>query len=248
MAKNSKIEWTDHTFNPWWGCDRVSPACDDCYAAAWAHRLGMDHLWAGDRRFFGDAHWAEPLKWDRQARESGVTERVFCASMADVFDNHPAVEPHRQRLWNLIRSTQNLIWLLLTKRIGLAEQAIPRDLVGDPRIWIGATIVTEKEARRDIHKLQDIDAYVRFLSCEPLVEEIRPNLDGIGWVICGGESGRKARPLEPQWAVDLLERCREHKAAFFMKQGSQANWGAGFKDINTFPPELRVREFPATVL
>src|SRR4051812_9666266 len=114
MAKNSKIEWTHHTFNPWWGCDRVSPACKHCYAETWAHRLGFD-LWAKDapRRMLSDAYWRQPLTWNDEAQVTRSRARVFCASMADVFENRPDLNASRARLWSLIESTPNLDWLLL---------------------------------------------------------------------------------------------------------------------------------------
>ena len=104
MAKNSKIEWTDHTFNPWWGCTKISPGCDFCYAEAWAHRLGAV-TWGAHaaRRFLSDAHWKEPLRWNRDAAKAGQRRRVFCASMADVFENRPELAMWRDKLWELIR-------------------------------------------------------------------------------------------------------------------------------------------------
>src|ERR1043166_782056 len=117
MGANSAIEWTDHTFNPWWGCVKVSPACDFCYAEVWGRRLGKG-VGGKDapRRFFADAHWNEPLRWNRAAAKVGIRRRVFCASMADVFEQRDDLNPQRERLWKLIDSTPNLDWLLLTKR------------------------------------------------------------------------------------------------------------------------------------
>src|SRR5688500_18924379 len=117
MGKNSKIEWTNHTFNPWWGCTRVSAACKHCYAEAWAKRVGKK-VWGpkAPRRFFGDAHWAGPLKWNREAEEGGIRARVFCASMADVFEARKDLQEPRAQLWKLIEKTPHLDWLLLTKR------------------------------------------------------------------------------------------------------------------------------------
>ena len=98
MAKNSSIEWTDNSFNPWWGCRRVSPACDRCYAAAFSKRVGSVGWVSGAFRTFGEKHWSEPLTWDRKARAADRRERVFCASMADVFDaeapSHERAKPH----------------------------------------------------------------------------------------------------------------------------------------------------------
>ena len=104
-------------FNPWWGCSRVSPACQHCYAETFAHRYGHD-IWGkdSDRRFFGDKHWNEPLRWNRKAEADGVRRRVFCASMADVFEARADLDEPRARLWELIAETPWLDWLLLTKR------------------------------------------------------------------------------------------------------------------------------------
>src|SRR5712671_6808752 len=117
MAKNSSIEWTDHTFNPWWGCSKVSPGCNNCYAETWAKRVG-EKIWGKDepRRFFTDKHWDEPLKWNDEALSSGTRRRVFCASMADVFEQRTDLNPWRARLWKLTEETPKLDWLLLTKR------------------------------------------------------------------------------------------------------------------------------------
>ena len=123
MARDSAIEWTGHTFNPWWGCTKVSPACDHCYAEAWAKRTGFD-VWGADapRRRLGDDYWNQPLRWDQDAAQSGRRARVFCASMADVFEWDRALDNLRERLWTLIESTPNLDWLLLTKRPHLARR------------------------------------------------------------------------------------------------------------------------------
>src|SRR4051812_43802331 len=117
MAKDTKIEWTDSTFNPWMGCVRMSPACKHCYAETIASRFGLAEWGARvPRRFFGEDHWREPLRWDRAAQRDGSRRRVFCASMADVFEDRRDLDPWRVRLGELIASTPNLDWLLLTKR------------------------------------------------------------------------------------------------------------------------------------
>lgn len=109
MAKDSGIEWTHHTFNPWWGCVKLSPACRHCYAESWARRVGMD-LWGGDapRRFFSENHWREPLRWNLEAERLNVRARVFCASMADVFEPRIDLDPWRKKLWHLIEKTPHL--------------------------------------------------------------------------------------------------------------------------------------------
>lgn len=176
----TKIEWCDCTFNIAWGCTKVSPACDHCYAEVWAKRTGWNGLWGvdADRRLFGDEHWAQPLKWELRAIRENKRFRVFSSSMADVFDNHPLMTLERLRLLCLIKQTPHLDWLLLTKRIGNAKQMLPADWGdGYPNVWLGATVVNQEEADRDIPKLLRVPAAVRFLSCEPLLGYIRLDED-----------------------------------------------------------------------
>ena len=164
MAENTKIEWADHTFSPWTGCTKVSPACDHCYAEGWAKRSGHVKWGSGQpRRRTSDANWRMPLKWNREAERTGVRPRVFCASLADVFDNE--VDPAwRADLFKLIADTPNLDWLLLTKRIGNAQRMIgealtimseagkPMNRWPWPNVWLSATVVNQEEADRDIPK------------------------------------------------------------------------------------------------
>lgn len=116
MAANSKIEWTDHTFNPWLGCSKISPSCAHCYAEGWAKRSGLVKWGDHPRRRTSAANWREPLKWNRAAEAAGERRRVFCASLADVFEDREELKPWRYDLWRLIEATPSLDWLLLTKR------------------------------------------------------------------------------------------------------------------------------------
>lgn len=252
MSADSKIQWCHHTFNPWWGCARVSPGCVNCYAEAWAKRTGHD-VWGkdGERRFFGDKHWRAPLLWDAQARTEGVRSRVFCASMADVFEDHPALLDHRARLFNLIYATSSLDWLLLTKRPENIERLLPGPLPGN--VWLGTTIEDQQRAHERLAHLSNIPVSVRFASCEPLLERVDlfigdtpPLLD---WVIIGGESGPRARPFDLAWARDLIEQCEIGGMAPFVKQlgavwakqnGADSHGG----DPAFWPDDLRVRTFP----
>lgn len=257
MSENSKIEWCDHTFNPWIGCMAISPGCANCYAAAWAKRYGRDFA---DRT--RTKTWAEPIRWNTQHAEffaaHGRRQRVFCASLADVFDN--AVDPSwRADLFDLIERTPNLDWLLLTKRIGnvmsmvsqVAQYQFDLECLERPRlhdnVWLGATIVNQEEADRDIPKLLAVPARVRFLSVEPMLGPIDlerpmpgPDIDqgggasicqpwmiqsGIDWVICGGESGPDARPMHPEWPRDLRDQCKEAGVPFLFKQWGE--WAPG---------------------
>lgn len=258
MGENSKIEWTDHTFNPWVGCQKISPACDHCYAEAWAKRAGDPQLWQGSRRRTTEVYWRQPLKWDHAAGVAGRRARVFCASLADVFDN-VVPEQWRADLFRLIRATPNLDWLLLTKRIGNAAEMIRAAMtaggVGEHfrpdmpwgNLWLGATVVNQEEADRDIPKLLATPASKRFLSIEPMLGAIDLRLpqrieaqeccgeegcefcDGTGesealglhWVICGGESGYDARPLHPSWPRGIRDQCEEFGVPFLFKQWGQ---------------------------
>lgn len=171
MAENSKIEWTDHTFNPWIGCTKVSPGCDHCYAETLATaRLGVAWGVGAERRRTAPGNWSKPRSWDRKAAKEGRRARVFCSSLADVFDK-AAPDGARADLAALILATPNLDWLLLTKRIGNADAMLKAMFPdGTPdHVWLGATIVNQEEADRDIPKLLATDAAVRFLSMEPLL-------------------------------------------------------------------------------
>lgn len=224
MGESTAIAWTDHTFNPWWGCERVSPGCQHCYAETFAKRTG-NLVWGknADRRRFGDKHWNEPLKWDRQAAAEGRQAFVFCASMADVFEDRPDHHDDRQRLWALIEDTPHLTWQLLTKRPEHVRDMVPVPwLLSWPHnVWIGTTVEDQQRANERVPVLLDVPAEVRFLSCEPLVGSVvlAPWLhEGIGWVIVGGESGPRHRPLDLEHARVIRDECEEAGVPFFFKQ------------------------------
>lgn len=190
MTTNTAIEWADHTFNPWIGCSKISPGCDHCYAERdFDHRKHVAKWGPGNPRHrTGIATWNTPLQWNRNADkfmgEHGRRQRVFCASLADVFDNE--IDPAwRVDLFELIAKTSNLDWLLLTKRIGNAHAMLNEtietmaqgindwDYMPWPNVWIGATVVNQAEADRDIPKLAAVSAAKRFLSMEPLLESVQ---------------------------------------------------------------------------
>lgn len=240
MAETT-IEWTatdghpGFSFNPWVGCERVSPGCDHCYAETWSRRTGQPQLWTGERRRTSRENWRKPLRWNALAQAAGVRSKVFCASLADVFDNKVPVE-WRHDLWDLIGKCPDLDWLLLTKRPQNAAKMIPWKHGADmPQVWIGATAENQVEADRRIPYLRTLPARVRFLSVEPMLGPTTPCLTGIDWVICGGESGKGRRPFDPDWARALLDACRWHKVPFFMKQWDK---------VQPIPEDLMVREFP----
>jgi len=272
MAERTGISWTDSTFNPWIGCTKVSPGCDHCYAEAL-----MDHRmhrvqWGpqGERSRTSKSNWAQPLRWEREHEaffaEHGRRRRVFCASLADVFDNQ--VPAHwRRDLFDLIEATPRLDWLLLTKRIGNARALYGEAYLDSARpwpkhVWLGASIVNQEEADRDIPKLLAVPAARRFLSCEPLLGAIsfeglfaRPNrvndgtnaLQELDWVIVGGESGQQARPMHPDWARSLRDQCAATGVAFFFKQWGE--WLGQKQDgaYNHKPLELNASDLPVRI-
>jgi protein gp37 len=177
MGEATTIAWCHHTFNPWWGCSHVSPGCVHCYAEAWAKRTGHP-VWGAhaEPRSFGEKHWQEPLAWNAAAQHTGERRRVFCASMADVFEDHPALPAERAKLWALIEATPWLDWQLLTKRVenvlGMTAEVWPE--LGDwpGNVWIGTSVESQEWANKRIPVLLRIPARVRFLSCEPLLGRV----------------------------------------------------------------------------
>lgn len=174
MAENSGISWTDHTFNPWIGCTNVSPGCDHCYAEALAtRRLGVPWGPGQPRRRTAPANWNKVLKWQREADDfkaaHGRYPRVFAASLADIFDNEVDRE-WREDFFALVRSTPDLQWLIVTKRIGNVEKMLPADWgTGYKNVVLIVTVVNQEEADRDIPKLLGTPAWRRGLSIEPML-------------------------------------------------------------------------------
>lgn len=218
MAEDTKIEWTDHTFNPWWGCTKVSPACDNCYAESFAKRVGYSEtgggfpIWGKDagRRFFSDSHWTEPVAWDRKAEKAGERRRVFCGSMCDVMEDRGDLDPHRERLYGLIDATPSLDWLLLTKRPQNFRRLLPKAWLDHPRpnVWLMTTVESPGYLWR-VRELVNTPAVVHGLSCEPLLapldleypDEIYPK----GPPMCcnGHECGCIGQPVEPPLLHDI---------------------------------------------
>lgn len=235
MGEQTGISWTDHTFNPWWGCVKVSPACTHCYAETFSKRVGLK-VWGADseRRFFGDKHWAEPEIWNAKAEQAGVRRRVFCASMADVFEDRPDLEGPRDRLWDLIDATPALDWLLLTKRPEHIATMVPwlDDEAPPHNVSLGTT-VESNDYRERIAALLRVPAAHHFISYEPALGPLDLSdylpVETIGgveletfvdWVIAGGESGAHARPSHPEWFRAVRDQCRAVGVAFHFKQ-----WG-----------------------
>ena len=228
MGERTEISWTDHTFNPVIGCAKVSPGCTNCYAEAMAKRYGW-HDWQNDtpRHVTSAGYWAQPHRWNRAAELAGERHRVFCASLADVFDPQwPA--GIRDRLWETIDATPWLDWLLLTKRPHLARRFWPASWLGSdvpaPNVWLGFTAEDQAHYDRRWHHVAALPAVVRFVSFEPALGRVAlKSHNGLrpDFVICGGESGPGARPMAAYWARQMQKQCELRGIAFFFKQWGQ---------------------------
>lgn len=226
MSETTGIGWTDHTFNPWWGCTEVSPGCAHCYARVWAARMGHA-VWGkhAPRKAASDGYWTKPLAWNRAAAKVGERRRVFCASMGDVFEDHPLCNAERPKLWPLIRATPHLDWLLLTKRAHRIAECLPDDWGnGYPNVWLGVSVENQSMLPR-IERLAAIPAVVRFVSAEPLLGplEIPPDLLlALDWIIVGGESGPDGvrREMQIEWMARVVEGAVDAAVAVYVKQDS----------------------------
>lgn len=232
MADNTGIAWTDRTHNIWWGCSSPAGAgCDRCYAATLDKRTGGNFFGIGTTpRLTSEQNRNKPYRWNREAEAAGVRQKVFCGSMMDAFDkNAPAGA--RERLWEQIKATPWLDWQLLTKRPSNILKMLPADWgdQGYPNAWLGVTVENKRSGLRRLEQLRDIPAQIRFLSVEPLLEDLGTiDLTGIKWCIVGGESGSGFRRMEKAWADRVIAQCREQNVAAFFKQwGGTANDAGG---------------------
>ena len=218
MAANSGIEWTHNTFNPWIGCTKISAGCANCYAATLMQDRYHRVKWGkGEGRSLTKT-WGDPVRWNREAASAGNRVRVFCASLADVFDAEVPDE-WRERLWRLIEATPHLDWLLLTKRIENVTAMVP--WTEWPRhIWLGTTVENAEMAAKRLPVLANIPAAVRFVSAEPLLGDFDFGDTPIDWLIAGGESGDGFRAVNGDHVRSLRDQCVERGVAFFFKQ-----WG-----------------------
>lgn len=242
MGKNSGIAWTDHTFNPWWGCQKVSDGCVNCYAETLSNRFG--EFWGANnpRRFFGDKHWNEPITWNAASGRKGIKERVFCGSMCDwLEERHDSINDdlleNRDCLMLLIEETPNLIWLMLTKRIENLERLIGHRWLkpggeGIPQnVWIGITAENQKALDMRWPILQELITKYRidhtFLSLEPLLGpidlarvclNIQYDILPVDWIITGAESGIHRREMKPEWEKAIRWQCIENDIPYFCKQ------------------------------
>jgi len=271
MGEVTGIAWTDHTFNPWIGCTRVSEGCRNCYAEQLVTtRMGRKWGPGTERRRTSAANWKEPIRWAKKARAVGRRDKVFCASLADIFDFEAPIETRRD-LWKLIGDTCDALDLqLLTKRPMritpvMCEDGLNLGFFELTHCWLGTTTENHQTAEERIPEILQVDAAVRFLSCEPLIGPInldnlkyRPGMDGwlsafnenawpelgkIDWVICGGESGAQARIMKPEWARNLRDQCASAGVAFFMKQMGSVFGPSKGHDL---PDDLNIKQFPVS--
>jgi protein gp37 len=248
MGDTTKIEWTHHTFNPWIGCEKVSQECKHCYAEAWARRyLKNETVWGGKnatRHQTTDAYWNKPLRWNKEAGEKGVREFVFCASLADWAEDRIELVVLREKLFDVIRSTPNLIWQLLTKRYRNSINILRTlELINSlpSNIILGFTTGTKDTVMQAGEEIRSARASIRFppvklfLSCEPLLEDIWMPLEMFtnvvrpDAVIIGGESGHHARPMHPFWARNVRSLCENFQIPFLFKQWGE--WHPYTKDM-----------------
>lgn len=235
--QETKIQWTwrqlpdgtmipGATFNPWLGCFKVAQECKHCYAEGFAKRWGWN-VWGpastSQRRVTSLENWKKPLKWNKEAQAQGHRRSVFCASLADVFEDHQDVSEARSRLWQLISETPWLNWLLLTKRPENILDMLPwKDRLPD-NVWLGTSAGTKERAKYYIPALLEtgkLKPAVLFVSCEPQLEyvDMTPYLPGLDWMICGGESGPLHRSFDIDWARSLRDQCQYHGVRYFFKQ------------------------------
>ena len=240
IGGKTEIAWCDATFNPWIGCQKVSAGCDNCYAETLMDKRYHRVQWGphGERVRTSESNWKQPLRWAKKAREAGTRPKVFCSSLADVFDNK-APDGARGDLFDLIASTPELDWLLLTKRPENFARYFP---TGNwPNVWLGVTAEDQAAYDRRWPLLREQRGVaVKFISYEPAIGPLRilgedQHSKMPDWLICGGESGKGYRDMPIEWANDIGWICKANGVAFFLKQM------AGKKEI---PPGMLVREFP----
>lgn len=254
------ISWADLTMNFWIGCQEVSPACDHCYAREFTNaRLNAGRakadlppvVWGpgGARQLTGRTNRTKPIRWNRIAAEAGVKLKVFCSSLSDWADN-AVPDSWRAQMALTIMDTPDLIWMLLTKRVGNARamlEAMFPDGV-PPNVALGVTIANQQEADRDMPRALSVKSGLGikrlFVSMEPLLGyvEMTRYLSGVDLVIVGGESGPGARPMPDVWVDSLLARCRQAGVPFHFKQQSQADHPRTYGKQATFPTRFQVRE------
>lgn len=235
MATTTKISWCDATCNIWWGCVEVSPLCDHCYAREWAKRYDRAKWGADEPRLTIKSVWNDLRKLQRDAAAAGEVRRVFVGSMMDIFEKPmPVVDAKGERVGGITTGTlrdgffrdvvpacPNLLFLLLTKRPANIGKYIPTEWHASPppNVMYGTSVGTQATADQAVPALRSAPGR-RFLSVEPLLErvDLSRHLDGVEWVIVGGESGRRARPMHPAWPRLIRDQCAAAGVAYHFKQ------------------------------
>lgn len=270
MGEFTKISWADSSWNPWVGCSHAGPGCDHCYAEAQnKFRKWNGGAWGNTapRQVTGTQTWRDPLKWEDKAcagrvGKDGRRWLVFAGDLCDIFDQLGNKDA-RIRMWDLFRRTPHLTWMILTKRPQHITRFLPPDWgEGYSNVWLGATVENQENGYPRIEALRCVPATLRFISCEPLLEDLPDlNLTGIHWVIVGGESGPEARPFDIEWARTIKRQCEVFSKTFFFKQLGAVprqsgepyelshNKPNGRRDTHgvllaNFPPELRIQKWP----
>lgn len=242
MGEKTAIAWTDHTFNPWMGCHKVSAGCKHCYAELLVkQRMGKPGMWgANGIRQRTTGPWRNVPKWNALAQAEGRPHRVFTASLADMFEDYPGPNEWRDDVWEVIRESKWLDFQLLTKRPENIARMLPDDWgEGWPNVWLGTSIEDNRVAERGL-VLTEVPAHVHFVSYEPAIGPLdQLPLDGIEWMIVGGESGPGYRPMELEWAHEMRRRCAEAGVAFFFKQNAAHRTEMGIDALGEV-----IREYP----
>ena len=223
MSDRTIIAWTEHTWNPWRGCTKISPGCAHCYMFTAQERWGLDPTVVTRT-----SKWREPLKWEKEAAAANRTALVFTCSWSDWF--HVDADPWRREAWAIIRQCPHLHFQILTKRDDRIREQLPRDWgEGYPNVWLGVSIENDKFVYR-ADTLRTIPAAVRFISAEPLLAPL-PSLEltGIDWLIVGGESGPDYRPMDLAWVRTLREQAKAAGTAFFFKQSAAPRTEMGIR-------------------
>lgn len=264
MGKETKIAWCDHTFNPWIGCKKVSPGCDHCYAERQNAFYKWVPFWGNAYHRTSENNWKEPIKWAKEAVKDGVIRTVFCASLADVLDTNVSYT-WQFDLWDLITETAEiggLEWLLLTKRSNSMDMIPPH--LNNPVSSVRMGVTAENQEMADIRIRDLLNNWhgKNFVSIEPMLGPINlepylqgepftknykmnfglSEFEGVNWVIVGGETGKGFRPMELNWANDLVTQCKEYETPVFVKQ--LGGWPDVRKDPAGWPLSLQVQEFP----
>ncbi len=267
MSEITAIQWTEHTWNPWRGCDKVHERCKNCYMFSDQIRYGQDPTTVTRTKT-----WKAPHKWNREAAKAGVNKLVFTCSWSDWF--HKDADAWREEAWAVVKACPNLTFQILTKRPERIKNCLPPDWGnGYPNVWIGSSL---DPLDKNGLEILGVHARVKFLSLEPLIApaKVGDYLPSFDWVIVGGESGNDCRPCNVDWIRTLVKQCNDAQTPIFVKQlgalavtdnANMDDWpddteiiaqGEGFAagriktkhkkggDMNEWPEDLRVRQFP----